>query len=159
VSRAGRDGFGLLPALLFMAACEGQSSEESANQALGSGRSAEAVAHFDRALAGVEETDGRYLGLLLGKCSALASTDAPRARDLFLATADSHALKVQDYGWFVSYLVSARAFDPAIDILEAGAKAFPDDPKIKEMGQVVRKASEKTGDTAALARLKSLPYL
>jgi hypothetical protein len=158
VSRAGRGGFGL-PGLLLVGACGGQSSEKAAYQALGSGQFAEAVGLFDRALSVVEETDERYLGLLLGKCSALASTDAPRARDLFLATADSHALKVQDYNLVVSHLVSARAFDPAIDIMEEGAKAFPDDPKIKEMGQVVRKASEKTGDTAALARLKSLPYL
>ncbi len=110
-------------------------------------------------MAGMEATDGCYLGLVLGKCEALASTDGSHARDLFLATATSHGLTVHDYSQIVSRLMRVRAFDPAIDILGQAAKAFPDDPKVEHMGQVVRAAREKTGDTDAHVPRCCLSYL
>lgn len=150
----------LLPCLIVLAACGGSSNPKGdAFAALNSGRSADAVGYFDQALEGMDEADGSYLELALGKCAALASTDAVAARDLFLTTATSHELTVRDYSQIVSRLVEAKAFDPAIDILAQGKEAFPGEEKVDKMAAIVLSASQKAGDTSAMDRLKGLGYL
>lgn len=151
----------LLPCLLLLAACGGSSNpKKDAFAALGSGQYSAAVSYFDQALEGLDETDGEYVELVVGKCEALAGTDAGGAKDLFLATAASHELTVRDYSLIVSRLVSAKAFDQAIDILAQGKQAFPsEEAKVQKMADIVAKASEKAGDTSAMQRLKGLGYL
>lgn len=150
-----------LPCLLVLAACGGSSHpEKDAFAALGSGEYSTAIGYFDQALEGMDETDGRYVELVLGKCEALASTDAVRAKDLFLATAANHELKVRDYSVIVSRLVGAKAFDPAIDILEQGKRAFPSEKaKVDAMAAIVVNASLTAGNDEFTARLKGLGYL
>ncbi len=149
-----------LPCLLVLAACGPSNPEKAARAALGSGQFSDAVSYFDQALEGKDEADANYLGLVLGKCEALARTDAGSAKDLFLATAATFKLTVHDYSKIVSHLVTAKAFDPAIDILEHGLKAFPGEkPKVDKMAAIVKSASEAAGDTGALDRLKGIGYL
>ena len=150
-----------LPCLLVLAACGGSSNpEKDAFAALGSGQFSDAVGYFDQALEGMDEADGKYLVLVLGKCEALASTDAAGAKDLFLATAGTNELEVRDYSQIVSRLVTAKAFDQAIDILEQGKQAFPDEKdRVDAMAKIVVAASLEAGDDDATARLKGLGYL
>jgi hypothetical protein len=150
----------LLPCLLVLAACGGSSNpEKDAYAAMGSGNFSAAVGYFDQALEGMDEADGKYIGLVVGKCEAMAATDAVGARDLFLATAATHELTVRDYGMVVSRLVEAKAFDPAIDILAQGKEAFPGEEKVDKMAAIVVSASQKAGDAGAMDRLKGLGYL
>ena len=150
-----------LPCLLVLAACGGSSNPKlDAFAALNSGQFSAAVEYFDQALEGMDKADGSYLELVLGKCEALASTDAGFAKDLFLATAATHELAVRDYSYIVSRLVAAKAFDPAIDILKHGKEAFPaDKAKVDAMAEIVLSASVKAGDEDALKRLAGLGYI
>lgn len=140
--------------------CGGSSDPETdAFQALNSGRFSAAVSYFERALAGVTETNRGTLELVLGKCEALARTDAEQARDLFLATAITHPLALRDYGQIVERLVDVRAFEPALDILEQGEKALPSEPEIARMSAVVLKLRRKEKGPYVVIRCWNSPYL
>ena len=66
----------LLPCLLVLAACGGSSNpEKDAHAAMGSGDYSTAVDYFDQALEGMDEADGKYIGLVVGKCEAINRVD------------------------------------------------------------------------------------
>ncbi len=149
----------LLPGLLVLAACSGSSNpQKDAFVALNSREYSAAVGYFDQALEGLDETDNKYLDLVLGKCEALAATDADGAKALFLATTATHELVFRDYNVLVSRLATAKAFDQAIDILAHGKDAFPsEEAKLKQMAESIKTLIK--GNPAALERLRGLGYL
>jgi hypothetical protein len=96
----------------------------------------------------------------MGRCEALARLDPKRARDEFLALARAEPGKLheQDYAQIADDLVKARAASEAIDVMDAGVKAFPESPQMQVLKQRVVDASKKSKDPAALGKLKGLGY-
>ena len=56
-------------------------------------------------------------------------------------------------------LTAKGKFAEAIGVLEAGLKKHPEDGDIKKMGDAIKVAAEKAGDTNALGSLAGLGYL
>lgn len=144
-----------------LAACGGGDPKESAYQALNSGDYAAAAADFEKAMAGVDAGSADYVGLAVGRCEALAHTDAPAAKNEMIALAGSHEGKVssKDYTLVASKMVDARNFVPAIELLDDGIKnRFKDDPKLLALMDKIKAEAEKSGDDGAMEALSGLGY-
>ena len=56
-------------------------------------------------------------------------------------------------------LDALAAESPLCTILEAGLQAMPQDADIKNMGNAIKVAAEKVGDSGALSAIKGLGYV
>jgi hypothetical protein len=128
--------------------------------ALGSGDARTALECFDGALKAMGANDPDFLRASMGHCEALARLDPKRARDEFLSLARSQPgrLREQDYSLIADELVKTHATAEAIDVMDAGVKAFPESPQMQILKQRVVEASKKSKDPAALGKLKGLGY-
>ncbi|MFM7282521.1 MAG: hypothetical protein ACKO32_12160, partial [Planctomycetia bacterium] len=83
------------------------------------------------------------------------------ARDAFLAFARDHKPLVQesDYGMVVSELLRGGASMEAIDVMDAGMKAYPASEQMKAVQKQVTEAAKQSKDPAGLNKLKGLGYV
>lgn len=116
---------------------------------------------FAAALEGLKSTDPGFLRAKLGWIEAAVYTDPAKAKDEFLALAGGMNLQIKssDYIAVASKLTGERKFPEAIAVLESGLKAHAEDPKVRAVGEAIKKAAEKAGDNAALEALKGLGYM
>jgi hypothetical protein len=157
----------LLVSLLLLA-CAASSCADSdprsltdkGSAALGSGDARSAIESFDAALKHMGAANPDFLRASLGRCRALASQNPRQAKDDFLALARSTPgkLQEQDYSAVASELVKKGAVTEAVEVMDAGLKAFPESPKMQILKQQVVEASKKSNDPAALKKLKGLGY-
>jgi hypothetical protein len=157
-----RNAFSIGCLALVLLGC-GASSKELTDKgaaALGSGDARSALESFDGALKQMSPSDPDYLRASMGRCQALARLDPNRAKEDFLALARSQPgkLREQDYAQIADELVKTRAASDAIDVMDAGVKAFPESPQMQVLKQRVVEASKKSKDPAALGKLKGLGY-
>src|SRR5262249_5515220 len=154
------------PLLLLVSltlACAGSDPKaltDAGSAALNSGDARGAVASFDRALEHMDASHPDYLRACLGKCRALAGIDSARAKDEFLALAQSRPSKIReaDFTAIATELVHHGAIAPAVSIAEEAMKRFPESPSMKTLRDFVGDAAKKSEDPAALQRLKGLGY-
>lgn len=120
-----------------------------------------AQADFAEALEGLESSSPGFLRAKLGWIEAAIYTDPAKAKDEFLALAAGMGsqIKSSDYIAVASKLTGERKFPEAIAVLERGLKAHAEDPKVRAVGEAIKKAAEKVGDSSALAALKGLGYM
>ncbi|MCB9914630.1 MAG: hypothetical protein H6828_05705 [Planctomycetes bacterium] len=163
----------LLLALLLAASC-GSSSDPQAQvdagySALSSGNHAEALSDFDAVLA----NDGGNLDARIGRMRALCYTDAAKAKSEFLDLAKTGKLQAGDFRVQVTDLVTAataqaqsgakdaatKTIGEAVEILQAGAKAFPEDPKWAVLTKTVGDKASSLGAADALSNLSGLGYV
>lgn len=132
---------------------------DSGYAALNSGKPGEAKAAFEEALADLDPNSPEYLRASLGLARARAAEDPAGAKDAFLAIAEGGGVTAVDYRQIVGDLANAGAFAEATEVLEAGMKAFPEDPRMQEVLHQVGKAAERAGAADALQGLKGLGYI
>ena len=146
-----------------LAACGGGNPKEDAFAALNSGDFAGAIADFDKAMDGVEQGSSEHIELAVGRCEALAHTDAEAAKNAMIALAEAHkdGVKSGDYKLVASKMVDAKNFEPAIHLLDDGIKnRFPSDSeKLTALIETITMKAEKSGDAGALSALKGLGYV
>lgn len=150
--------------LLPLCACSGDSPKQLTDkgvQALAAGQAREAQGRFEEALKGLQPTDPDFIRAQLGRVQALARLQAPLARDAFLALARDHKQLVQegDYGLVVSELLRADAPIEAIDVMDAGMKAYPQSAQMQAVQKQVTDAAKQSKDPAGLKKLKGLGYV
>lgn len=111
----------LLALSLPVAACATRSDDakEEGFRALQSGEFAHAAASFERARAQRSPGDADYVETTVGYCSALAHVDPAQVVPVFRALGDRATAR--DFSIVSVELVSAREFDHAVALLEAGA--------------------------------------
>jgi len=128
--------------------------------ALNSGKAKEALAEFDRALEHMDASHADFLRASIGRCQALARTDAARSQADFLALAQKESARVgeRDYATVALDLVQANAIGPAAAIAEAGLKRFPNSPEMTKLRDRVGDAAKKANDPEAMKQLKGLGY-
>ena len=153
----------LVLACLVAAACgssDPKALTDDGAAALNSGKAKEALADFDRALQHMDSAHPDFLRASIGRCQALARTDAARAQTDFLALAQNPSAKVgaQDYTTVALDLVQSRAIGPAVAIAEAGLKRFPDSKAMKTLRDKVGAAAKKAHDPEAMKKLQGLGY-
>jgi len=152
----------LLSLTLVLSACSGGADPKDAGlEALQLGKHQDAADQLASALDARTPADADYVEVCVAKCQALAHIDADKAKGDFLQLAESQGEKVvaKDFSMIVSDLYSAKQLLPAIDVLDAGLKRFPDDTKLAQLKEKVVAESQKSGDPAALEKLKGLGYL
>lgn len=147
---------------LSLAACGGGGGDPTqltndGYQALNSGDHAAAVKSFEAALSGLEAGTPDFQRAKMGEIQALIHLDAGRARDQFLMHAEAFDAKA--YETVGSQLTTAKEFEEAIAVLDAGMKRFTENPKLQALIDEVKAAAEKSGDAGALDSLKGLGYL
>lgn len=147
---------------LTLVACGGGSETPSemtdaGYAALGAGDHTAAVESFEGALASLEPGSPDYLRAKMGEIEALIHVDAARARDEFLS--ESEAFGEAQYATVGSKMTSAKKFNEAIAVLDAGMKRFSESPKLKAMLDQVALEAQKSGNSDALDALKGLGYL
>jgi len=120
-----------------------------------------ARADFDAALAQLKTTDAGYLRAKLGSIEALVQLEPAKAKDEFVALAAGMAsqVKASDFISVASKLTGKQAFTEAVAVLEAGLKAFPEDPKVRAVGDAIVKAAQNAPDPEAKKALESLSGL
>ena len=64
-----------------------------------------------------------------------------------------------DYATVGNKMTSAKAFQDAIAVIDAGIKKFPEDEKLPKLIEVVQAEAEAEGDEGALKALEGLGYL
>ena len=149
-----------LPLLAASCGGGGGSPAELTNrgyQTLNGGDPGGALTTFREALAGLEPSNPDYLRAKMGEVEALIQVNPEEARDVFLRLGS----QVDDghYTTVASKMTSAKAYEPAITVLDVGVKRFGESPKLLEMLKRVREEAEKSGDEGALKALEGLGYL
>ncbi len=133
---------------------------DSGTAALGSGDSAAAAKSFEAALSHMDAKHPDFLRASMGKCQALARQNPMEAKQEFLDLARKHPelIKEPDYTTIIRELVQKRAASEAIEVVEAGMKAFPNSMSMIAIRDEVGDELEKSHDPAALDKLKGLGY-
>lgn len=128
--------------------------------ALGSGNMPAAIESFNAALQHMDASHPDYLRASMGRCRALAGQNPKQAKDDFLALSRSATVKLQeqDYTTIANELVKKGAVTDAVEVMDAGIKAFPESPMMEVLKKHVVEASSKSKDPAALKMLKGLGY-
>lgn len=147
----------------FITACaesDPKALTDKGSAALGAGDAPAAIESFDAALQHMDAQHPDYLRARMGRCQALARQNPSRAKDDFLALARSASDKVreQDYSTIVEELVKKGAVSDAVEVMDAGIKAFPESPQMQTLKNSVVEASKKSKDGGALKKLKGLGY-
>jgi len=160
-----------LPAALmtFLAACGGDSStgsgssaaaasaDEAANsafKALASGKHAEALRDFDRALVGLDPASAEYRELGLARCEALAHIDGAKTVEAMKAL---QGVSPKQYGKVAQSLIAAKHYAEAAHVMHQGVTAHPDDPEMLRLKEDIKAAASK--DAEGAAALKGLGYI
>jgi len=153
----------LVTAAVLLVACSESDPKvltDKGSAALGAGDVPAAIESFDAALQHMDARNPDYLRASMGRCQALARQNPSQAKDDFLALARSASDRVreQDYSTIVNELVKKGAVAEAVEVMDAGIKAFPESPQMQALKTSVVEASKKSKDRGALQKLKGLGY-
>lgn len=156
-----------LSALLSIAACGGAADPGAMNtegfKKLDSQDHAGALESFEASLAAIGEDTGHadYKRARLGAVEAQAYIDGQEAAKNFMAFAKAAPSTVDgnDFARIGGILMNAKAFKPAVDVVDAGIKAFPEKPELDALIKAIEVAAAKAGDKSATSALDSLGYL
>ncbi len=153
-----------LSLLLALAACGPGDPRALTNEAkatLAGGDASKAEQQFREALSGLKPGDPDFARASIGRIQALARLDAARAKDEFLAYAQANrsSLAEEDYSLVVSELLRRDHTLEAIEVMDAGVKAFPESPRMAAVKKEVAEQAQKAKDPAAMQKLKGLGYV
>jgi predicted Zn-dependent protease len=150
----------LLALLLIFCACEKSPQDQlsAARASLAEGAYAEAVAGAESGLTGAPDAVTTW-GLELVKLEAHARAgqgDEAKAQLASLAERFPERISASDYSGTAQQLQAAEQGPAAIELLDQGAKRFPEDALIAKM---LEEAVSSGGDPAELEMLRSLGYI
>ncbi len=133
---------------------------DSGTAALGSGDAATAAKSFGAALTHMDAKHPDFLRASMGKCQALARQNPMEAKQEFLDLARKHPelIKEPDYATIIRELVQKRGTSEAIEVVEAGMKAFPNSMSMIAIRDEVGDELKKSQDPASMDKLKGLGY-
>jgi hypothetical protein len=149
---------------LLLAACGSKSAKELAEAGykdIGRSDYQAALTKFQEALKQTDASSPDYVGMKFGEIEAWTGIDGDKAKTTFLELASAHGDKVtsKDYVSVASRLTSSKEFGPAVALLDAGLKRYPNDEKVKKLGDQIKIEAQKAGDKNALSALAGLGYL
>jgi len=148
--------------LLTLAACGGADPATlvtDSYSSLSSRDYAGAEAGFTDALTQLEPGTGEHLRAQLGLFRARSYSDAAGAKTDFLAFAKANDLQIGDYTQFITDLVTGEHLGEAIAVVGEMKTAFPDNPKVDDMGNALVERAKNAKDSGALDALSGLGYV
>ena len=154
----------LLCALFFFPACgpsDPRALTDAGASALASGDSGKALANFEEALASLKPGDAEYVRASMGRFQALVRSEPERARDEFLAFAKVQAASLSEshYGILVGEFLRRERTSEAIDVMDAGVKAFPNSQAMVAIRKKVEEQARSSKDPASMQKMKGLGYV
>jgi hypothetical protein len=154
----------LLSVLILLPGCspaDPHARTERGASALAAGDAKTAREEFEGALAGLHPGDPDYARASMGRFQALVRLDADLARDQFLKYAQEPASKAGegDYVALVGEFLRREKTVQAIDVMDAGVKAFPKSEALLAIRKKVEEQARSTSDPAALQKMKGLGYI
>lgn len=159
----------LLPLALVLplatTSCGGSADAASmisaAENDLNSGKYDDAVSGFEDALAALTTEDPEYVQAKMGHIKALIYGEPDQAKDEFLKLANDlpEHVDIQKYKIIGTKMTEAKRFQQAIDVLDAGIKAFDEPESLMAAMKNVELAAADAGDSGALDALKGLGYV
>lgn len=149
----------LLALTLSLTACGGGGDpKEAGYAALQTGDHAAAVSAFDEALAASDSSAPDHAELQLARCEALAYVDGAKAEAEFRSLCEGGSdIGVKQYSLIAGALLAGNAMLNAVNVVDMGVNAFPDDAKMAALLEKVKEAAKE--DPAALDALKGMGYL
>ncbi len=148
----------LLALSLTLFSCGSSDPKKEGLEAIQTGKWDEAVASLDKAFAGLPAEAPDYMEIAMGRCTALAHVDAPRAKAEFESLIKSGKTQVADFSTIVGHLIAANEYVPAIELMDKGLKQYPEDPKMVNLRDTVVSKSKASGSPEAQNALKGLGY-
>ena len=120
-----------------------------------------ALSSFEQALAAIEPGQPGFTRAAMGEIEALIHVDAKRAEEKFLqlATSFPDSIGAQEYKNIGGKMTSEKKFLEAIAVLDAGLKAYTEDPDFPVLIATVQEQASKAGDGDAMKALEGLGYL
>ena len=113
---------------LGLQSCGGGDPQEEAYTHQQSANHEAAVASFEQALEGMDATSDTYFELSVARCQSLAHVDGDKAEAEFRKLIESDSrINVKQYSLIASELLSASENLNAVNIVDLGVKAFPED--------------------------------
>jgi len=152
----------LLTLTLGLTACGGGGGTDPAQEglaALNDGDHAAALEHFNKALEGKTSADEDYYELAVDRARALAYVDADKVAEAITTLAGEATIAARDYRRITTDLVTEKAFLPAVQVMDLGIKAYPEDEKMEKVKEKVIAESRAANDTGALDALSGMGYL
>jgi hypothetical protein len=129
--------------------------------ALASGDAKGAQASFEKALSVLKPSDPDFARASMGRFQALVRSEPALARDGFLAYAKAQGAAVTegDYGTLVAEFLRREHTVEAIDVMDAGVKAFPKSEAMVAIRKKVEEQARTAKDPAAMQKMKGLGYI
>jgi len=154
----------LLALLLLGSACGSSDPREQTDRgasALASGDAKGARSDFEAALAVLHPGEPDYARASMGRFQALVRLEPDKARDEFLVYAKNPANKTSegDYIALVGEFLRREQTVPAIDVMDAGVKAFPKSDAMAAIRKKVEDQARTANNPAALQKMKGLGYI
>ncbi len=151
-----------LSLLLTLSACGGGDPTTQVNDSysdLADRNYSSAEAGFAEALPQLEPGTPDHMRAQLGLFRARSYSDAGGAKVDFLAYAGANDLQVVDYTQFISELVSGDHLEEAIAVVGEMKTAFPDNPKVDDIGNMLVEKAKNADNSSALDALSGLGYI
>ncbi len=155
-----------LPLLLLLGlfSCGGSDGDPatSAREALDEGSYQTALDQFDKALEGKTPDDGDFYDLSIDRARALAHVDSAKVPEALKALSEKTKVAARDFRSLTIELVNAAdadALTAAVEVINQGMIAYPDDGKMTEVLEKVKARSLESGNTAAQSALTGMGYL
>jgi len=154
----------LLCALFLVPACgpaDPRALTDAGSSALAAGDAPKAQECFEQALAAMKPGDPDYARASMGRFQALVRSAPERARDEFLAYAKAQpaSLNEGNYGVLVSEFLRRERTVEAVEVMDAGIKAFPESEAMLAIRTKVEAQARTAKDPAAMQKLKGLGYI
>lgn len=163
---AGLLGLLALPLLVSCGDSGGASGDPTAltdggYSSLNSGDYTGALGSFEQALAAIEPGAQGFTRAAMGEVEALIYVDATRAQEKFLqlATSFPDSIDARQYKTVGGKMTSEKKYVEAIAVLDAGLKAYGEDPDFPILIATVKEQASKAGDSDAMKALEGLGYL
>lgn len=151
------------PALLLtlaLAACGGPTdAKTAARDAFQEKDYGEAAKQFEAALEGKTPQDPDYVELQVDHARALAYVEPEKVPGRVESLAEEVELEPRDYRLITTELITAKAYEPAVLVMDQGMKAYPKDEKMAKVAENVKTASQEAGDEGAMKALQGLGYV
>jgi Tfp pilus assembly protein PilF len=125
--------------------------------ALHSGDPRKALESLEKALGQLEPGTPEYMRAKAGEIEALIQVDAARAKSQLLALGPSADADL--YATVGNKMCAAGKLTEATEVLDAGIKLYSESPELILLKEKVIAEAQKSGDPAALEKLKGLGYI
>ena len=149
--------------LTLLASCGGSGADADSDPyaLIQAGDMKGAISILEPQISAATKGSDEHKELVLQYVEALAQDSPDKAKDEFVSMLTNHkdAMTAKDAQYIVNRLADKGHLTQAIDIMDQGKKAWPEEAIMETVLAELKKAVASSGNDAAVAKLKSMGYL